>query len=246
MAQTPEGAEKVAAARCGLGVEEYRARRAAGFKHCTKCKGWKPLAAFNADRSRYDGLAGKCRRCNSRGDYPDDMSKGDRIRATWVRRKRTFVPPMKGKKMSEESRRKMSEAAKARARAGKHNRLGKKHTPETRKKIGEISKARTPRGHAHYAYTHGRHQRDKCDRRTTEYKDWRDAVFARDNYTCQACGDDRGGNLQAHHVKSFAAHPELRFVVSNGITFCRDCHERLHLKPIPGYKCRRMKHPHPA
>ncbi|MDP9366978.1 MAG: hypothetical protein M3Q03_01675, partial [Chloroflexota bacterium] len=28
---------------------------------------------------------------------------------------------------------------------------------------------------------------------------WRPQVFARDEYRCQACGDGRGGNLQAHH-----------------------------------------------
>ena len=148
----------------------------------------------------------------------------------------------KGTKMSEESRRKMSEAAKRRP----SNRLGKKHTPETRKKISQVTKERTARGESHYAYTHGKHQRDRCDRRTTEYKEWRDAVYERDKYTCQSCGDNRGGNLQAHHIKSFAGHPELRFVVSNGTTLCRECHERLHLKPIPAHKCRRKKHPLPA
>lgn len=152
-----------------------------------------------------------------------------KIRKAWEKRRLTFVPPMKGKKMSEESRRKMSEAAKKRP----SNRLGKKHTAESRAKIAEATRQRTARGERHYAYSHGKHQRDKCDRRTVEYKRWRDAVYARDKYACQHCGDDRGGNLQAHHVESFADHPELRFAVENGVTLCRDCHEKLHLKPIP-------------
>jgi 5-methylcytosine-specific restriction endonuclease McrA len=152
-----------------------------------------------------------------------------KLRKAWETRRLTFVPPMKGKKMTAESRHKMSEAAKRRP----SNRLGKKHSPESRKKISEATKVRTARGSAHYAFTHGKHQRDRCDRRTTEYKAWRAAVFARDRYSCQACGDDRGGNLQAHHVKPFADHPDLRFDVRNGTTLCQDCHERLHLKPIP-------------
>jgi 5-methylcytosine-specific restriction endonuclease McrA len=31
--------------------------------------------------------------------------------------------------------------------------------------------------------------------------DWRNEVYKRDNYTCQKCGDNTGGNLEAHHKK---------------------------------------------
>lgn len=56
------------------------------------------------------------------------------------------------------------------------------------------------------------------------YALWREAVFARDDFTCQSCGK-RGGKLTAHHIKTFAAHPDLRLEVSNGITLCRrPCH----------------------
>jgi hypothetical protein len=54
---------------------------------------------------------------------------------------------------------------------------------------------------------------------------WRTAVFERDHYTCQSCGE-KGGKLQAHHIKSFSEYPELRFVVKNGITFCIPCHKK--------------------
>ena len=65
-------------------------------------------------------------------------------------------------------------------------------------------------------------------RKKTEYSDWRNAVFARDNYTCQCCGD-RSGNghsvvLHAHHKENFADNPDLRFDVDNGITLCDKCH----------------------
>lgn len=55
------------------------------------------------------------------------------------------------------------------------------------------------------------------------YKRWRQEVFERDDYTCQKCGV-QSTYLTAHHKKSFAKYPELRYEISNGITYCEDCH----------------------
>lgn len=55
---------------------------------------------------------------------------------------------------------------------------------------------------------------------------WREAVFARDNYTCVWCGDNRGGNLNADHIKPFSLFIELRFELLNGRTLCHNCHEK--------------------
>ena len=63
-------------------------------------------------------------------------------------------------------------------------------------------------------------------RHSLEYREWRRAVFQRDNYTCVECGDDRGRNLEADHIKPFAFFPDLRFDVSNGRTLCHDCHTK--------------------
>lgn len=58
-----------------------------------------------------------------------------------------------------------------------------------------------------------------------EYQLWRIAVFMRDDYTCQSCGDNKGGNLQAEHIKSWALYPELRYAINNGRTLCKNCHK---------------------
>ena len=72
---------------------------------------------------------------------------------------------------------------------------------------------------------------NKMIRHRTEYSDWRNAVFVRDNYTCQCCGArNKSGNgksvyLHAHHLEGFANNPDLRFDVNNGVTLCRECHD---------------------
>lgn len=68
-----------------------------------------------------------------------------------------------------------------------------------------------------------------------EYINWRMTIFIRDNYTCQGC-QKVGGYLTAHHVKSWAKYPKLRFETNNGITLCEDCH-----KLTDNYKGRGMR-----
>jgi len=67
---------------------------------------------------------------------------------------------------------------------------------------------------------------------------WRVAVFTRDDYTCQECGA-RGVRLNAHHVRPWYLSPEDRYDLNNGITLCRKCHKRAHVK---GWKREAEKH----
>ncbi len=67
-----------------------------------------------------------------------------------------------------------------------------------------------------------------------KYKKFREEIFKRDNYTCQECGRKRKKGdrviLNAHHKKSFTKYKELRFVKSNVITLCQECHKKKHSK----------------
>jgi len=89
--------------------------------------------------------------------------------------------------------------------------------------IGKRKNEKSPlwKGGISRAYKYGYH--------SSEYKQWHNEVFKRDDYTCQIC-NTRGGYLHAHHIKGFSQYPDLRFIVSNGITLCKNCHMEVHSK----------------
>lgn len=96
--------------------------------------------------------------------------------------------------------------------------LGRKIPPDVRKRMGSL-------GPKNSGWIDGRTPEHKRQRRTMEYRLWREAVFKRDNFTCQDCGK-RGGDLNADHIKSFAQFPELRTSIENGRTLCVLCHRK--------------------
>lgn len=69
------------------------------------------------------------------------------------------------------------------------------------------------------------------ERLTPEYKEWRTKVFMRDKFTCVICGKT-GGELEAHHIYTFADHPDLRLDIKNGVTLCKTCHKKVHKEKI--------------
>lgn len=80
-------------------------------------------------------------------------------------------------------------------------------------------------GDKHQNWKGGNSRGYKTGYYSTEYKLWRTAVFERDNYTCKDCGKDKVF-ITAHHIKSFAHFPELRFDLNNGLTLCEPCHSK--------------------
>jgi 5-methylcytosine-specific restriction endonuclease McrA len=68
---------------------------------------------------------------------------------------------------------------------------------------------------------------NKLVRSSGECLTWRRDVFKRDQWKCQKC--DKGGRgMVAHHIKTFAEYPDLRFDVENGVTLCTPCHVSIH------------------
>ena len=100
--------------------------------------------------------------------------------------------------------------------------LGKKASIETRKKQSKAHK-----GENHWNWQGGINSISDTIRKSIDFRLWREAVFARDNYTCQKTGI-KGGRLVAHHINNFAQFPELRFVIDNGITLSKKAHTEFH------------------
>lgn len=143
------------------------------------------------------------------------------------------APWHKGKKLSAETRRKLSASHK-----GLQPWLGRKHSQASKKKISEhnarvwLGKKRPAEiieklsGRNHWNWKGGITPYRVQIWRSDEYRNWRHSVFERDNYTCQMCLKPRGGYLTVNHIKRFADYPDLRFEPTNGITLCTDCHFR--------------------
>lgn len=122
----------------------------------------------------------------------------------------------KGKRISEETRRKISKALR-----------GKKFTEEHRRKISEVQKGKNGNN-----WQDGIIPENFRIRNSIEIHLWGEAVFARDNWTCQRCGV-RSGNgravvLHSHHIRNFSEYFELRTSIENGITLCKKCHKEFH------------------
>ena len=76
----------------------------------------------------------------------------------------------------------------------------------------------------------GKTEESKLRRTRAKYKEWRLAVFTRDNFTCQKCeAKSKKGKriyLEAHHIKSQSEYPELIYDIDNGMTLCHECHKK--------------------
>lgn len=62
-ALTQEHRARIGAAKLGIPIAEYQARRADGLKWCFGCRSWKLSGAFHQRVSAVDGLNNECRAC---------------------------------------------------------------------------------------------------------------------------------------------------------------------------------------
>lgn len=104
-------------------------------------------------------------------------------------------------------------------KGNKNPMYGRHHTLETRRQTSDSMK-----GDKNPSWKGGIKLENDKIRHRIEFRLWREAVLARDNWTCRKCSK-RGGRLEAHHIKPFSEYPELRFAIDNGETLCLECHK---------------------
>lgn len=101
-------------------------------------------------------------------------------------------------------------------------------TPWNKGKIGYQA------GENHYNWKGGITSKNKSFRCNIKWKEWRESVFERDNYTCQKCGSKSGLDgyvrLEPHHIFRLNKLIKNNFLnhiynPDNGITLCIKCHK---------------------
>lgn len=112
--------------------------------------------------------------------------------------------------------------------------LGKKHAPHSTETKAKLRAQKL--GANNPQWKGGIYSANHASRNTGEYRAWRAAVFARDNYRCVFCGLRGGWSkalkrrvvLNADHIKPFAFFLELRLAIDNGRTLCYECHKSVY------------------
>jgi len=144
----------------------------------------------------------------------------------------TFGKWWKGKKRSEETRKKMSESAKGKKmseEAKQKMRMIKLGKPLIRSEAGMIGFKEKMTGVNNPMWVKdrtkvvGRHNRNFHD---PEYKQWVLNVRNRDGWKCKISNSDCSGRLETHHILGWKSHPELHYQINNGITLCHFHHPR--------------------
>ena len=199
-------------------------------KECDEC-------GCDLEVSKYKKSPILCRSCAAKARWTDESRKefGDS-------RKGTNNPnhvntgdknPWTGGKASLGTREKMGIK-----KRGKNNPMYGKTTPDDVKK--KISKSLSGENHPNYGkrgedttnWQGGLTPRMQAIRNSDAYKNWRDAVYLRDNWTCMDCAarstSGAAVELNAHHINPIKDNKNtlLIFDVDNGITLCVGCHNK--------------------
>lgn len=163
------------------------------------------------------GKINKCLTCKTKFYTCPSVTNRFCSKNCWYDFMRKNGNPFKGKTHTKETIERMIQS-----------KTGQKLIKETKDKISKAHKGKHSGENCNW-WKGGISSENNLARHSTELVEWRLAVFTRDKYTCKKC-NNIGGKLNPHHIINFAQRKKLRFVKSNGITFCQKCHRIFHRK----------------
>lgn len=82
--------------------------------------------------------------------------------------------------------------------------------------------------HRHFAI---QHEADPMKRNPIGQHRWASDVKGNAGWKCQKCGaqfPEDSAELHAHHIWEYRKYPEAAFSRWNGVSLCKECHQRLH------------------
>lgn len=195
---------------------------------CDECGGVRDVSKYN--------VPPLCRKCVMKGRHWTDERRKEWSDARKGKNNPNFgntgkKNPCSGRTHTSDEIRRMSETH----IGDKNNFYGKHHTTETleilsEKNTGVNNPNHGKRGKDSHGWKGGLTPRIQALRNTPSYKNWREAVYERDDHICQECGArSSSGNpvyLNAHHINPIKDNKNtlLIFDVDNGITLCEGCH----------------------
>lgn len=109
-----------------------------------------------------------------------------------------------------------------------HPFYGKRLTQEHKRKISDARKGKCV-GELNPNYNTGITDEERENRKDRPYiKQWQREVKHQANYTCDICGKRGNGTLHSHHLDSYNSHEERRLDITNGVCLCEHCHRDFH------------------
>jgi 5-methylcytosine-specific restriction endonuclease McrA len=149
-----------------------------------------------------------------------------------------IIPPEQREKISA-AQKKRYENPEARAKISASHK-GKRPSEVTRKKMSLSMRGKHSKD-KHYRWKGGITPLNKTIRKCPKMNEWKEAIFVRDNYTCQRTGQ-HGGILEVHHIIPFSALMTEYHITTleeaeacpalwdtrNGITLSKEAHRAIH------------------
>jgi hypothetical protein len=126
-----------------------------------------------------------------------------------------------GKKLSQEIKDKISKSKK-----GQTYNKGKKRSEEFKEKCRKRMLGKYKELAISYKKDRTLLKKSENKMLNSAYMQWSKDIKNRDKWKCKLLNNECKGRLEAHHIFNWIEYPELRYLLTNGITLCQFQHPK--------------------